>query len=289
MSSSRSLPPVNLPTVRKSRSFRQLAKRTVRRLIGEHAYGILGKIRNREISRVERLEEFAAGTEYPSVSQILELHNSEVAVTLSLGVQYAYTSFIEGDIVEFGTASGVTARTIARAMLAGEVARPKKKLYLFDSFVGLPAATSAVDQNSYEVRMGIWAPGACRFLTKDELFRFCSAVIGSERVVIHEGWFSDTVPRLLPTQKFAFVHFDGDLYQSTIDAIGGLLKIGAISNGAIICFDDWNCSQADPNFGERRAWAELTTQYNIKFSDWRSYSMMGKAFFIHDYMRPMDL
>jgi len=81
------------------------------------------------------------------------------------------------------------------------------------------------------------------------------------------------------------VHFDGDLYQSTIDAIGGLLKIGAISNGAIICFDDWNCSQADPNVGERRAWRELSEQYEIEFSDFRSYSTGGRGFFIHGYRR----
>jgi hypothetical protein len=182
-------------------------------------------------------------------------------------VQYVYQSFIEGDIVEFGTATGVTARTIARAMLAAEMARPIKILHLFDSFVGLPEPPSPVDINSFEVRTGIWAPGTCRLLTKDELFSFCSILLGQERVVIHQGLSSNMVPKLSPAQKFAFVYFDGDLYQSTIDAIGGLLKAGAISNGAVICFHDWNCGQADPDFGERRAWAELSRQYEIKSSD----------------------
>jgi hypothetical protein len=66
---------------------------------------------------------------------------------------------------------------------------------------------------------------------------------------------------------------------------GLFFLIGMISNGAMICFDDWNCSQASPEHGERRAWRELTAQYAIAHSEWRSYSSMGKAFFIHDHKR----
>jgi hypothetical protein len=105
---------------------------------------------------------------------------------------------------------------------------------------------------------------------------------------MHEGWFKDTVTTLPSTQRFAFIHFDGDLYQSTIDAIGHLFAEGLISNGAMICFDDWNCNQASPGHGERRAWRELTAQYGVTHSEWRSYSSMGKAFFIHDYRRDRE-
>ena len=251
------------------------AKLAARRVLGEQAYAHLRDTARQLIGLREGL----------TVSEVLRLHDREVVTALSIGVQYAYNTFIEGDIVEFGTATGATARAIARAMLAAETARPKKYFHLFDSFVGLPEATSEVDQASYEVRTGIWAPGTCRLLTRDQLFDCCARIIGPERVIIHEGWFADTLAKLSTSQKFAFVHFDGDLYQSTIDAIGGLLKLGAISNGAIICFDDWNCGQADPNVGERRAWRELAEQYDIEFSDFRSYSTMGRGFFIHRYRR----
>jgi len=251
------------------------AKLAARRILGEQNYA---QLRDTAIQLLQRRQDL-------TVEDVLQLHGREVVVALSIGVQYAYNTFIEGDIVEFGTATGATARAIARAMLAAETARPKKQLHLFDSFIGLPEATSEVDKASYEVRTGIWAPGTCRLLSKDQLFDCCSQIIGPERVIMHEGWFSDTVVKLSPSQKFSFVHFDGDLYQSTIDAIGGLLKLGAISNGAIICFDDWNCSQADPNVGERRAWRELVEQYQIEFSDFRSYSTMGRGFFIHQYRR----
>jgi O-methyltransferase len=223
----------------------------------------------------------------PTTLDILNLHIREVSVSLALGVTYAYNSCIDGDVVEFGTASGTTAFVLARAMVAAEMSRPKKQLHLFDSFAGLPEATSPVDRQSFEVRSGMWKPGGCKVLSKSALLKLCSGAIESSRIVIHAGWFADTVSQLDPKQRFCFVHFDGDMYQSTIDAIGGLLKRGALSNGAIICFDDWNCGQANPDFGERRAWRELVEEFDINFSDWRSYSTMGRGFFIHDYRREL--
>ncbi len=257
-----------------------------RTLLGERAYGgLVNFALKSSFVRKLALAEFTARDIGPGKHEVLRLFEQERANTLSLGVQYAYATYIEGDVVEFGTASGLTARVIARAMHAIERDRPPKRLHLFDSFVGLPEATSEIDRNSYEVRAGIWLPGACFLLSKDELYHSCARILAPDRVITHEGWFKDTVSRITPGQRFAFIHFDGDLYQSTIDAIGGLLEMGAISNGAVICFDDWNCGQADPNFGERRAWKELTEKYQVSFSDWRAYGTMGKAFFIHNYRR----
>jgi O-methyltransferase len=259
---------------------------TARNILGERAYGkLVNSVLKNGLGRRLALAEFTARDIGPKQYDLLRLFEQERAITLSLGVQYAYGTYIEGDIVEFGTASGLTARVIARAMRSIERDRPAKRLHLFDSFVGLPEATSEIDQKSYEVRAGIWKPGTCYLLSKDELFRSCSRIISPDHIIMHEGWFKDTVPRLPPEQRFAFIHFDGDMYQSTIDAIGGLFELGAISNGAVICFDDWNCGQADPNVGERRAWKDLTDKYQVVFSDWRAYGTMGKSFFIHDYQR----
>jgi O-methyltransferase len=256
------------------------AGRGIRGAIGEGAY--------QRLLRTNAAQWFlqAAGfTQLPHLSplDIAHLSYREVEQALSIAVLWVYDSAIEGDIVEFGTATGLSAQVIARAMAVAGKSRPRKKLHLFDSFSGLPEATSAVDRDSYEYRSGVWYAGLMKVLTEDQLSEACAKIIGPESVVIHPGWFADTVPRLQPSQKFSFIHFDGDLYQSTIDAIGGLLQVGAIANGAVICFDDWNCGQADPNYGERRAWSELTARYQIQWGDWRAYGTMGRSFFIHDY------
>ena len=261
-----------------------LLGRTFRRLIGEGMY--------QRLLRMNGAQWFlrtGGFTQLPSRRlsnfDISQLHYREVEEALSIAVLWVYDSSIEGDIVEFGTATGFSSRVIAHAMAVAQTSLPRRKLHLFDSFEGFPEATSQVDRDSHEYRSGVWYAGLMKRLTKEQLFDACANVVGPESIVIHAGWFADTVPLLPAGQKFGFVHFDGDLYQSTIDAIGGLLKAGAIANGAVICFDDWNCGQADPNFGERRAWSELVERYKIQCSDWRAYSTMGRSFFIHNYRR----
>jgi O-methyltransferase len=261
------------------------AGRTIRKLIGERTYRRI--LLTGSAQRFLRVGGFTPLPSRPlSKFDISQLHYREVEEALSIAILWIYDSGIEGDIVEFGTATGFSSQVIARAMAVAQALLPRRKLHLFDSFEGLPAATSQIDRDSYEYRSGMWYAGLMKRLTKQQLFNACAKIIGPESIVIHAGWFADTVPQLPASQKFGLIHFDGDLYQSTIDAIGGLLKAGAIADGAVICFDDWNCGQADPNFGERRAWSELIERYQIQCSDWRAYSTMGRSFFIHNYRRP---
>jgi O-methyltransferase len=258
-----------------------------RNILGERLYWKLaGPILQTGFTRRLALAEFEARDIGPKGLDLLRLVEHDRAVALSLAVQYAYHSYVEGDLAEFGTATGVTARAIARAMLASERDRPTKRLHLFDSFAGHPEPTSDVDKNSFEVRTGVWKAGFPRLLSKDELFRSCSRILPAERIVMYEGWFKDTVAQLPPSQKFAFVHFHGDLYQSAIDSVGGLFERGAISNGAIICFSGYNTGQADPKRGEGGAWRELVGRFAVAASDWRAYGSLGQSFLIHDYRKP---
>src|SRR5262245_42224078 len=82
---------------------------------------------------------------------------------LTQGVQYDYNNAVEGDIAEFGTASGFSSLTIAYAMaiyrqiyekFQRQHALPPKRLWLFDSFQGLPDAISSIDIDSPNVASG---------------------------------------------------------------------------------------------------------------------------------------
>jgi O-methyltransferase len=39
------------------------------------------------------------------------------------------------------------------------------------------------------------------------------------KVIFLKGWFRDTLPAIPATQRFAVIRLDGDLYESTWDAI----------------------------------------------------------------------
>jgi O-methyltransferase len=257
-----------------------------RNMLGERAYArLVQSILNGGITRKLALAEFMARDIGPSNVELSRLHEHDRAIALSLGVQYTYAAYVPGDVAEFGTATGLSARVIARAMRSSERDRPTKRLHLFDSFEGLPEPSLEIDKNSFEFRTGVWSAGMAKLLTKDELFQSCSRIVPPDRIVMHDGWFKDTVSRLPKDARFSFVHFDGDLYESTIDAFGGLFASETITNGALVCFNGYNAGQADPNRGERGAWKAVTQQYQVEFSPWRAYGNLGMSFFVHDYRR----
>jgi len=208
------------------------------------------------------------------------------AIGLQEAVYYCYGSAVEGDLVEFGTMTGYTARAIGDAVLAVESQYnylPKKKLYLFDSFVGLPEPVAVPDVSSPHVKLGHWAAGGCKVLNRSELFAMMAATLPAERFEIVEGWYNESVPALPSITTFGFIHVDCDLYQSTIDALDPMFRRGQVTSGAVLCFDDWTCNRASSAFGEQRAFIELTERYGIRSSAWGYYTWSGARFIVHDY------
>jgi hypothetical protein len=207
-----------------------------------------------------------------------------------MGVEYAYASAVPGHVAEFGTMSGSTATTLASAM-RGEDQRyrlsekkhgiAERSLYLFDSFEGLPQTNNAVDAASPHVATNVWGPGVARGLTASELDDACSAILGRDRVKVVAGWFNETLPRLSGDLRFAVVSIDCDLYESTAGVLEYLLGRQTYSDGCAVFFDDWYCNRGSPQFGEQKAWADYTAKYNIRFTDWGPYSVVGRKFILH--------
>lgn len=230
---------------------------------------------------------------YFGFEDVLLVPAKEIARTLTLCVQYINSAHVNGDVAEFGTMGGFSATTLAMSMVfdlqrqplgpkaSGE--NPFRKLRLFDSFQGLPEITSPIDQASPHVVSGAWAKGGCKVLAEPELRERIARIIPPHRFEIYSGWFADTVVTLPPETRFALIHFDGDLYQSTIDALDPLFARGMVSTGAVICFDDWNANRALPTVGERRAWKELVEKFAIEASHGGDYSVGGTKFIIHSY------
>jgi len=224
---------------------------------------------------------------------VLILAANDLARTLTLSVLYLNSTHVEGDVAEFGTMGGFSARTLATAMVYDPICQPLspdacgdnpfRKIQLFDSFEGLPEITSDIDLDSPHVKSGTWSKGGCRVLGANELREMVERILPADRIKIHPGWFSDTVKLLPSDTRFALIHFDGDLYQSMMDALVPCFEKGFISRGAIICLDDWNCNKADPAYGERKAWAELVGRFNIEASNCGDYATAATRFIIHSY------
>jgi O-methyltransferase len=209
---------------------------------------------------------------------------------LTMGVEYAYASAVPGHVAEFGTMSGATATTLANAMRDGDQRYRlseqshgigERSLYLFDSFQGFPQTSNPVDAASPHVATNVWGPGVARGLTAAELHDACSAILGRDRVKVTPGWFNETLPGFTSDLRFAVVSVDCDLYESTASVLEYLLGRQTYSDGCVVFFDDWYCNRGSPEFGEQKAWADYTARYNIRFTDWGPYSVVGRKFILH--------
>lgn len=225
----------------------------------------------------------------------LEAHRREVVKVLSFGVATAYGVEVEGDIAEFGTMTGTTAVVLAKAIVQCDASLgyaldaaglPRKELHLFDSFEGLPDATTEIDARSPHVRSGVWAPGSCVGLTKEQLFQRVAEIMEPSRIRIFEGWFRDTLPTVPQETVYALVHIDSNLYESARDVLDYLFGHKMIAEGALLLFDNWNCNRGSPEFGERRAWSESVGKYRIRYSDEGGYGLFSHRFLIHGYNEP---
>lgn len=216
----------------------------------------------------------------------------QICQQLSEGVYYVVGMAVEGDIAEFGTMTGKTAVALAASL--GNVTETlrcsdfshgfsNRKLWLFDSFEGLPEARFKIDMDSPHVVSGVWGMGACKGLSPQQLQSLVSKYLNPNKIKIIKGWFKDTVPLVPDKVRFSLVHIDGDLYESAIDVLDNLFGKRMISKGAIIYFDDWNCNAANPDLGERKAWSEVIEKYQIAFSDIGSYGVCSHRFIVHDY------
>jgi len=199
-----------------------------------------------------------------------------------VAIDYLISNQILGPVLEFGSRSGFTSRCLAETMAERNY---PGKLYLFDSFEGLPEITSEVDLLSPEVSdQRVWFKGAMSMpdCTVELIARDLHKFMQPHQFEIVKGFFSETLPKALPEEPVAMVHIDCDLYQSATEVLEALNEKKLLQNGAIILFDDYNTSKADPKRGERRALNDFLQRNKVfSVSPFMSYNWHGQAFFLH--------
>jgi hypothetical protein len=226
-----------------------------------------------------------------TISELRKSHAEAILPKLARSCEYVYGMSVKGDIAEFGTQTARTAVMFATALRFlnetyknDKEGRGNKKLWLFDSFQGLPESeTDSVDAVSPHVASGTWAKGKCKGYNALQMEKIISQILNKETFEVIEGWFSESLENISSDNGFALVHVDCDLYRSTIDVLDNLFDKSMINNGCLILFDDFNCNMAAPEFGERRAWREMIEKYEIEYSSYGNYGPCCHAFLIHNY------
>jgi O-methyltransferase len=152
---------------------------------------------------------------------------------------------VEGDFIETGVWRG-GACILMKGVLAA-YRDDKRRVFVADSFAGLPPSDLRDFPVDAPFPAGLYQ--ASRTAVEDNFRRFG---LLDQRVVFLEGWFKDTLPSA-PTDKLAVLRLDGDLYESTIEALDGLYH--KVSYGGFVIVDDYGaievCAKAVHDFRER--------------------------------------
>jgi O-methyltransferase len=138
---------------------------------------------------------------------------------------------VPGDIMETGAwrgGAGIMARAVLAAYCVGD-----RRVILADSFAGLPPP----NDKSYPADAGsAYHEFAELAVPLDEVKRnFAKFGLLDEQVVFLPGWFKDTLPTA-PVERLAVLRLDGDMYESTIQALENLYDKVSI-NGWIVIDD----------------------------------------------------
>lgn len=192
------------------------------------------------------------GEDWPSVAHTMvglrRLDNLQSCVETVL------TDKIPGDLIETGVWRG-GASIFARGILkAYEVTN--RKVWLADSFDGMPVT----DETSYP---GDRALALHQFndrlaVSLDQVkANFACYGLLDDQVAFLPGWFRDTLPSA-PIARLAVLRLDGDLYESTMDALVNLYP--KLSPGGFVIIDDYIIPACREATHEYRAKHEITDE-----------------------------
>lgn len=134
---------------------------------------------------------------------------------------------LRGDLIEFGTYTG------GLSLFLGLLLKRRgwdKKIYMLDSFMGLPATDDPLD-GDFRHRGGEIAANL------DRVREAISACELDNIAVVHPGWFHESIQTLPQDLTISLAHVDGDLYESTKIALDYILP--RLAEGGAIVMDDF--------------------------------------------------
>jgi O-methyltransferase len=147
---------------------------------------------------------------------------------------------IPGDFIETGVWRGGAAALMRGILKARGVT--DRRVFVADSFDGLPPP-----DEKYPADAGSRLHTRGRLAVSQEEVEntFKAYDLLDDQVVFVKGWFKDTL-HLVESDQFALIRLDGDMYESTIQAIEALYP--RLSSGGYIIVDDYGgikaCAQA---------------------------------------------
>jgi len=170
---------------------------------------------------------------------------------LQEAVEQAIADDVPGDLIETGVWRGGSA-IMMRGVLAAYGVR-NRTVWVADSFAGLPPPDEQRWPQDAGDRHHTWTELAVSEAEVRENFRRYGLL--DDQVRFLPGWFRDTLPTA-PIERLAVLRLDGDMYESTSEALDALYP--RLSDGGFCIIDDYGAVE-----GCRRAVEDYRNAHQI--------------------------
>jgi len=205
--------------------YKDPAMMPVRRGLMRRLFGVSYRSKNFDLTKREK------GLDWPSMA------HSMIGMQRMENLRQCACTVLEdnipGDFVETGVWRGGACILMRGVLKAYGVT--DRLVWVADSFAGLPMPNAAKykadrgdDHHVYEALAVSQEQVAENFKRYDLL---------DEQVKFLKGWFSETLPSA-PIDKIAVLRLDGDMYESTMDALNALYN--KVSPGGFVIIDDFH-------------------------------------------------
>ncbi len=173
---------------------------------------------------------------------------------------------IAGDFIETGVWRGGATIFMKAVLKINNI--NDKIIWLADSFEGLPKPNEkkyTADKNdSHHLKSEL-------VVTLEQVrSNFENYDLLDDNIKFLKGWFKDTLPTA-PIEKLSLLRLDGDMYESTIDALNNLYP--KLSKGGFVIIDDWGpvegCKQAVNDYRKDHGITEKIEQIDWSGVYWR--------------------
>lgn len=188
---------------------------------------LVSVVHNAVIGLRDRISPSAYGRMYRAVRPYTMLGNARLRA-LHGAVEQVMRQGVPGDIVECGTARGGSAALMGLTL---QRQRGDRKLWVFDTFEGLPSPTA--NDPDYEVARRY--VGQCRGELEAVARLFVDLELSAFTQLV-PGLFQDTLQHA-DISAIAVLHVDGDWYDSVMSCLTQLYD--KVSPGGIIQIDDF--------------------------------------------------
>ena len=139
---------------------------------------------------------------------------------------------VPGEVAEVGAFRGGSAKFFCQVF-------QQKNVFIYDTFVGMPATWDLAKGESWFKN----DDGGKAYFEPNLLETAKTTLKDCPNAIICPGFFPDSIPTKAKECRYAYIHFDGDLYQTLIDSLEFFWP--RMEPGAILFVDDF-CREQTP-------------------------------------------